>query len=331
MPMNPQSVVAIALVAIAQCSCGVNVSPSADADADARAQGDSSDAGMLRDVAEPDSSSDGASDVVSDTSRDGGSSSDVVVDSAPPDSAVPPFYSVLETYAIDDDPSRDNNIANRPFWYVFAALFSNVLQRTRLAVPGGSCESVAYTELPRLDLGAGEAVLGARVEPMAPRQPNWFRTQAFSELLPVGQEVLVRFSGAGPIGAFTVSSTLPPPTTVLAPRVPMGQPALIASVASPLAVRFAPTNDRVRVRLSGEANIPGARRRTSCDFDGRTGEVAVPPEMLRLHWNASPATGDLLVFVSIDTVRTARVTVAGYDTEFEMRSISANFGLWLTP
>jgi hypothetical protein len=149
--------------------------------------------------------------------------------------------------------------------------------------------------------------------------------------MPTGQEVLVRFSGAGPIGPFTVSSTLPPPTMVLVPRVPMGQPALTASVASPLALRFVRTNDRVRIRLFGGANIPGALRKTWCDFDGRTVEGAIPPEMLRLHPNESPPTGNLLVYVAIDTIRTARVTVGGYDTEFVMRSDSADFGLWLMP
>jgi hypothetical protein len=143
-------------------------------------------------------------------------------------------------------------------------------------------------------------------------------------LLPVGQEVLVRFSGAGSIGPFSVSATLPPPTTVLAPRPPMGSQAVIADVASPLVVRFVPINERVRVELFGLAqDFPETTRWTKCDVDGRTGEAVIPPTILRLHDSVAN-------FFSIYTVRTAPVNVGGYDVEFSMLSYCAgNMGLWL--
>lgn len=318
-----------ALVVAFVSACGTNVSPTGDA----RDDGDSS----VRDVAPQDdvmidSLDASAEDARSDAAIDGADVSDGSSDAPPNDVSVvaPPFFAMFETSATDADPSRNDN-PNRPYWFVIAAFYSNVFQRTRVATPGGSCESVAYSELPRIDLGVGEAVLGARVEPMRPRQPNWFRTPTFSELMPVGQEVLVRFSGAGAVGPFSVSSTLPPPTTVLAPRVPMGQPALIASVATPLAIRFTPTSERLRVRLFGGDSTAGALRMTLCDFDGRSGVGSIPPEILRLHPHESSPTGSLLVFVAIDTIRSARVNVGGYDTNFVMCSDSADFGLWLTP
>jgi hypothetical protein len=327
-PLNRGAFITSGALALALCHCGVSVSATVDAayDGDGSAAEGSSplDAGVL-DVAR-----DAAPEGSADADRAPLDAVDVPSDARSSDATAPPFFENFEAYATDDDPARSSD-SNRPYWYVLAAFHTDVRERTRLAVPGGVCESVRFAESPRLDLGTGVAVLGPRVEPMRPLQSNWFRTSVFRELLPVGQEIEVRFSGAGAVGPFSVSSTLPPPTRVLAPRLLAEQPALIASVANPLTVRFAPTSERVSIRLHGAAAGEPLTIMTTCVFDGRSGEVVIPPEMLRRHPTESLPAVRYPVFFSVDTVRSVRVNVGGRAAEFVMRSNCDIFGLWLTP
>jgi hypothetical protein len=246
------------------------------------------------------------------------------------DATAPPFFEDFGTYVADADPARSDDWT-RPYWYVLAVFYTDVRERARLVVPGGTCESVRFAASPRLDLGTGVAVLGPRVEPVRPLVPNGFLSPEFHELLPIEQEIEVRFSGAGPVGPFSVSSTLPPPTTVLAPRLLAGQPALIVSVASPLTVRFTPTIERVSVRLSTASPGEPLTVMTTCVFDGRSGEVVVPPEMLRRHPTESLPDVRYPVSFRVQTVRPARVNVGGRDAEFVVRSLCSEFSLWLTP
>jgi hypothetical protein len=327
--MSTGSPLGYGCVAVLLAACGARVSPTVDARVDR--DGALPDAASTSDSdVRTDGADAAAEDVRADATADRTDDGRVPMDATLADGSLspPPFYAFLDVDAQDDEPSRDDNIANRPNWGAVAAVYANVRERTRVAVPGGSCESVAYTELPRLDLGMGEVVVGSRVLPMRRRQ-NWFSVSVLHELLPVGQEVLVRFSGAGSIGPFSVSATLPPPTTVLAPRPPMGSQAVIADVASPLVVRFVPINERVRVRLYGVAqDFPETTRMTLCDVDGRTGEAVIPPAILRLHEHV-PAPFVALTYLSIFTVRTAPVNVGGYDVEFSMLSYCGSEGLWL--
>jgi hypothetical protein len=53
--------------------------------------------------------------------------------------------------------------------------------------------------------------------------------------------------------------------------------------------------------------------------------------MLRRHPTESLPAVRYPVFFSVDTVRSARVSVGGREAEFVLRSNCADLGLWLTP
>jgi hypothetical protein len=87
----------------------------------------------------------------------------------------------------------------------------------------------------------------------------------------------------------------------------------------------------VSVRLYGFAAGERLAIMTTCVFDGRSGEVVIPTEMLRRHPTESLPDVRYPVLFRVDTVRIARVNVGGHDAEFVARSLCSEFSLWLTP
>jgi hypothetical protein len=320
-------------VALALPACAAQVSPSTDATVRDVVNAEPIDTGHIEDAPSRDALADrivrDQDDVFVDV--EGGVVADAGADTDADlgDSAVPRFFDEIFTEAVDADPAHSRG-AFQPYWFVLAVLNTEVRSRRTFVIPGGSCDSVTFVRDRRLPLGTGVAIVGARMEPFREWQPNWFRTRLIEELLPVEQEVRVRFSGAGPIEPFEVSATLPPPTTVTEPvrPVPPMSQALIASVARPLVIRYQPVAERVQVSLT--AWLPGGLElSTRCEFDGRSGEATIPSEVLRQYPNESPPNPTTLV--AIDTVRSSPVLIGGQRATFQMRSASAQFSFWLTP
>jgi len=321
-----------AVATLVLLGCGVNVSPTADVtvrDADAEAQDSADFDGAAPRDAFADHTLREQDDVIIGVDSATNPDASAGPDASLGDSAVAPFFEQLSVEAVDANPAHSRG-TTQPFWLAFAVLNAEVRSRRTFVIPGGSCDSVTFVRDRRLPLGTGVAIVGARMEPFREWQPNWFRTRVVEELLPVEQEVRVRFSGAGPIEPFEVSATLPPPTTVTEPvrPVPPMSQALIASVARPLVIRYRPVAERVQVSIRGW--LPGELElSTRCEFDGRSGDGTIPSEVLRQYPNESPPNPTTLV--AIDTIRSSPVLIGGQRATFQMQSASAQFSFWLTP
>jgi hypothetical protein len=256
-------------------------------------------------------------------------------DASRADSAVPPFYASLSLTYDDGAPYRDTSSRPRdPAWMAAAVLYSTVDEFISQPVTHGRCETYVFAHDPRLDLGSGEVIIAGRSIALTPLyEVNLFRTRFIDEQLSPDQEVRLRFTGAGAIGPFDVTSSVPHPTRYLSPRPPPMFQALTHPASRPLTLRFEPTNEKVFVRLESATLVSGRRIRimSDCLFDGRSGEVTLPSELLSRYPIRTRPEDTYFLFAGVDTVRTAPVRIADREVQFMVRSLCFNFGLWLVP
>jgi hypothetical protein len=304
-------------------ACGNVVIPASHAATDAAADRDRQDVPVVA----PDSMSDvvvpDAVDVIEDrpidVPLDRGDAS--VPDAAPgPTELVDLYANVLDT-----DPSRSDDFV-RPFWFAFAAMYTEIRDDVTIDVPGGRCRSTVVVDSARRSLGSGRARVVFYDEPFVLEQPNWYRTGFVNTGLPPETRVELSFSGTPTLAPFRVMATWPEPTTYLGPlRAPRAE-VLVVSVGTPLTIRFVPTDEQVLIRIDGLSRLPERDRiLTHCLVDGRSGTATIPSAILSRYPHDSPPRNGEFAFYSVDTVRMARVTVGGVEAEFRARAVSMTF------
>jgi hypothetical protein len=307
------------------CACGNVVMPASDAAREAAADADRQDVPVvaldsMSDVIVPDTV-----DVVEDRPID------VPVDrgdaSIPDGATSPTELADLFAYAMDSNPSRSDDFA-RPYWFVSAVMYTDIRDDLTVAVPGGQCRSTIVVDNARQALGSGRARAVANDIPLTELMPNRYSTVRAQEGIPFETRVELSFTGTATLAPFRVMATWPEPTTYLSPlRAPRAE-VLVVSVSTPLTIRFVPTDEQVLIRLDGLSRIPERDRiLTHCVVDGRSGTATIPPAILSRYPHDSPPRSGEFAFYSVDTVRTAPVTVGGVVAEFRARAVSMTFPL----
>jgi hypothetical protein len=306
-------------------ACGNVVIPASDAATDAAADRDRQDVPVVA----PDSMSDvivpDTVDVVEDppidvpvdrtdaSIADGATSSTELAD--------------LFAYAMDSNPTRSDDVV-RPYWFTFASVYTEIRDDLTVAVLGGWCRSTIVVDGARRTLGSGRTRVFAADEPLREVMPNRYRSIEAFHGLELETRVEVSFTGTATLAPFRVMATWPEPTTYLSPlRAPRAE-VLVVSVSTPLTIRFVPTDEQVLIRLDGLSRVPERDRiLTHCVVDGRSGTATIPTAILSRYPHDSPPRSGEFAFYSVDTVRTARVTVGGVDAEFRARAVSMTFPL----